>query len=184
MSETIPGGFWSLSAALTREHEEIDGGIESFVASLDDGATTSPDTGALLTAFAALRRHIYLEEEFVFPPLEAAGMWMPIQVMTREHGEIWRAMDGIEAALSALSDGGGVAGAETATADQPGPADRAALLAAARDLLALLDSHNSKEEPVIYPRADVELAADAQERLGEFLREGRTPEGWVCIQAR
>lgn len=40
-----------------------------------------------------LRRYIYLEEAFVFPPIRKAGMIMPIFVMTREHGELWRTTD-------------------------------------------------------------------------------------------
>lgn len=57
----------TLRAALEREHHEIDAGIEKF---LEDPAPTQ----SLATAFTALRRHIYLEEEYLFPPLRAEGL--------------------------------------------------------------------------------------------------------------
>jgi len=154
MSET-------LGAALEREHREIDGGIEAFIDALPDGRS---ETEPLLRSISGLRRHIYLEEEFLFPPLRAGGMMVPLFVMVRQHGELWNAMD----ALSALLDS---------------DADADALLASCRALLDLLDQHNSKEEPIIYPQADKILTADASEELTAFLAAGTMPEGWTCEKA-
>ena len=154
MSET-------LGAALEREHREIDGGIEAFIDGLPDGRGESEP---LLRSISGLRRHIYLEEEFLFPPLRAGGMMVPLFVMVRQHGELWNAMD----ALSTLLDS---------------EADADALLASCRTLLDLLDQHNSKEEPIIYPQADTILTADASEELTAFLAAGTMPEGWTCEKA-
>ena len=52
----------TLADALEREHQEIDLGIAAFRAD-------PRRTAALGRALAGLRRHIYLEEEFLFPPL-------------------------------------------------------------------------------------------------------------------
>ncbi|MER7546345.1 hemerythrin domain-containing protein [Actinomadura sp.] len=155
-------GSETLSAALEREHREIDEGIETFTAGLAEGA---PDTAPLKRALEALRRHIYLEEEFLFPPLRDAGLMAPVFVMLREHGELWRAMDGLEAEL-----------AEGAAADAAGRR--------CEELLAMLDRHNSKEEPILYPQADAVLSPEAAEHLHGFLAAGRTPDGWVCQGAR
>lgn len=144
----------TLAAALEREHREIDEGIEAFTAS------GGQETGPLKRALDALRRHIYLEEEFLFPPLRDGGLMAPVFVMLREHGEIWRAMDRLEGEL------GGEAGQ-----------------AAAHELLAILERHNSKEEPILYPQADAVLTPEAAERLHGFIASGRTPEGWVCQSA-
>lgn len=151
----------TLQSALEREHREIDRGIEAYIARLGDGATATP----LVEAIQALRRHIYLEERFLFPPLRAAGMGMPVMVMVREHGELWRTMD----TLTALVGDG---------------ADSRRLGDACGELLQQLDRHNSKEEPVIYPLADTALTAGASTELTRLLATGQTPEGWICQQAR
>ena len=144
-----------LATALEREHREIDSGIEQYAAA-DDG-----DTSPLLRSLAGLRRHIYLEEKFLFPPLREAGLMMPILVMLREHGDLWRSMDALE---SLIADG----------------AARDTVTEACRELLAKLDKHNLKEEPIIYPRADDGLTPEAAEELAAFIEAGRMPEGWVC----
>jgi hemerythrin-like domain-containing protein len=143
-----------LADALTREHRAIDAGIEAFLAEPND-----PEP--LRVAMEALRRHIYLEEQFLFPPLRQS-MMMPVFVMLREHGELWRAMDEVGAALDA---------------GDAGTADRC------RSLLSLLDAHNAKEEPVVYPRADADLSPEVAELLAAFLADGAYPPGWVCETA-
>jgi len=150
----------SLGGALEREHRQIDGGIEAYLAGLDGAADPEP----LRSALDGLRRHIYLEEEFLFPPLKAAGLMGPILVMLREHGQLWTSMDNVE---QLLADG----------------ADTAARREACTALLALLDAHNSKEEPIIYTQADATLSEEAGSELADFLARGTTPEGWVCSAA-
>ena len=155
----------TLTAALEREHQEIDAGLAAFV----DGLDSDELRGAELDRAAdALRRHIYLEEEFLFPPLRAAGMVPPVLVMLREHGEIWRTLDAL-----GLDVGPGTA-AGTAQ-------DRSVV---ARELLAQLVRHNAKEEPIIYPQGDAVLSDQAKAELHEFIDNGRMPPGWVCAQAR
>lgn len=151
----------TLSAALEREHREIDGGIEEYTAGLESGTA---DPTPLLRAMAGLRRHIFLEEEFIFPPLADTGMTMPVFVMLREHGELWDAMSRIDDLLTSSADLG-------------------VIQDACRELLTRLDSHNSKEEPIIYPQADARLSDDAASRLHDFLTDGKMPAGWRCERA-
>lgn len=150
-----------LAVALEREHREIDEGIEAFT-STQGSAQARAD--ALTRAMRALRRHIYLEETLLFPPLRAAGMVAPVFVMLREHGELWRTLDALDAKLG--ND----------------PDDMAREICG--ELLAQLDRHNSKEEPILYPQADTALDAAARATLTAFLASGHTPEGWVCEGAR
>ena len=157
-----------LADALTREHREIDEGIEQFVEALDRGAL---EADPLLGSIEALRRHIYLEETFVFPPLRHIGLMMPVMVMLREHGELWNQMDDVVRLL------------ESTTASS-GSADSAKIQATCRELLARLDQHNTKEEPIIYPRADSDLPIETTTDLRAFLETGTTPPGWVCEAAR
>lgn len=51
-------------------------------------------------------------------------------------------------------------------------------------LLAQLERHNSKEEPILYPQADAVLSAPASAELRDFIASGRMPDGWVCERAR
>ena len=76
----MPDGL--LSVVLKREHHEIDSAIAAFIEKLDGGCV-QPEP--LRAALEALRRHIYLEETILFPPIREAGMIMPIFVMMREH---------------------------------------------------------------------------------------------------
>jgi len=155
---TMPVETGPLAAALEREHREIDAGIEAF---LEGAPESDDDLESLTRALEALRRHIYLEETFLFPPLSDAGMVAPIFVMLREHGELWRTMEEMESA----------------------GAERDAVRALCRQLLALLEKHNAKEEPILYPHADTTLSATAIVELNAFLETGRTPAGWVCSGA-
>jgi DUF438 domain-containing protein len=150
-----------LASALEREHREIDRGIEAFLAADSEGGNRLE---ALRRAIEALRRHIFLEEEFLFPPLREAGMVAPVFVMLREHGEIWDTLDAVDAQLRAD------------TAD--GVVDEAC-----RTLLAQLEKHNAKEEPILYTQADAVLTPAASAGLKAFLAAGRTPDGWACAQA-
>jgi len=151
----------TLEAALEREHREIDASLELFRDGLDHGEWR---TESLTAGADALRRHIYLEEEFLFPALRAAGFMAPVFVMLREHGEIWTRLDDIERAA---------AGTDTAAAQQT-----------YRDLAALLEAHNVKEEQILYPQADSALEPAAHEQLSAFLERGQLPDGWVCEGAR
>ena len=142
-----------LASALEREHHEIDAGIAAF--------TVSPgDPQPLIRAIRALRRHIYLEEEFLFPLLGEAepGLRAPVFVMLREHAQIW------------------------ATLERE-PASGAALVLC-RQLTVRLLHHNLKEEKILYPRADDTLPPAVAGRLRAFLGSGELPEGWVCTKAR
>jgi hemerythrin-like domain-containing protein len=147
----------SLAAALQREHREIDAGVETFVA--------TGDAWALTGAIRALRRHIYLEEEFLFPPLSGTGLVAPILVMLREHGQIWAVLDRLDAALAGLA-------APDVVRDL------------CRQLTVLEQHHNPKEERTLYPQSDHALTAAAAARLQDFLASGALPDGWVCERAR
>lgn len=151
----------TLAAALEREHREIDQGIEAY---LTGAAGREARIGSLTAAMTALRRHIFLEEKFLFPPLRAAGFVAPIFVMLREHGELWRTMETIDRELGEETDSDAVEGR-------------------CKWLLAQLAQHNSKEEPILYPHADSVLDAPAGEQLRAFLDSGSLPDGWVCSGA-
>lgn len=140
----------TLAEALQHEHVEIDAGLA--------GVATMPD------AIAALRRHIYLEEEILFPPLRDAGMVGPVMVMLLEHGRMWTILDKLDALL------------------REGPDDpRIAELRA--ELVEQIGAHNPKEEMILYPQADTALDEESSAELRAFLESGALPDGWVCDRA-
>jgi hemerythrin-like domain-containing protein len=150
-----------VGAALEREHREIDAGIEAF---RTGAADRDSRIASLRRAMDALRRHIYLEEELLFPEMRAT-LAIPTLVMLREHGELWTTMRRLDATLA---EGG----------------DDASVLEVCRELVARLESHNAKEEPIFYTEADSLLAGSASAGLQAFLDSGRMPDGWVCERAR
>jgi iron-sulfur cluster repair protein YtfE (RIC family) len=153
-----------LADALTNEHQEIDAQIAAFAHALSEDRVV--DVGALSRTFVALRRHIYLEEELLFPPIRRAGLLMPILVMNKEHGEIWRLMDAVEDRLRS-------------------PAmDADALRSLCRELMARLDQHNAKEEPIVYPHTAIDLTTAEAAGVAEFLDAGRMPADWICEHGR
>src|SRR5574337_120997 len=136
-----------LAAALEREHREIDAAIDGFDAAPEEGGGR-PDS--LIGAMAALRRHIYLEEEFLFPPLRGE-LAVPTIVMLREHGDLWKTCDELEEKLASGASDESVRGL-------------------CRELLARLAAHNGKEEPIFYTRADPGLSAGESAELQTFVR--------------
>jgi hypothetical protein len=55
---------------------------------------------------------------------------------------------------------------------------------ACRELLVQLQSHNPKEERILYPQVDVLLSASELVRVRTFLDSGELPDGWVCHHLR
>lgn len=147
----------TVAVALEREHKEIDEGLAAFAEHLANGDRR---LDILAPASTALRRHIYVEEEFLFPALRKAGFVAPVFVMLREHGEIWQALDELED-------------------DEHG-----AHQDVYERLTRVLQAHNDKEEAILYPVSDSSLENGQGERLLDFLEHGTIPSGWVCERMR
>lgn len=73
----------TLAAVLEAEHREIGWGIEIFAAGCSAG---DRDPEPLRRAVSALRRHIYVEEQRLFPLLRQQELFAALMVMLREHG--------------------------------------------------------------------------------------------------
>jgi iron-sulfur cluster repair protein YtfE (RIC family) len=157
MSEPHP----AVGAVLEQDHQRIDGHLDAFARSLDDGAA---DDAAFMAGSAALRHHIYVEEAHHFPALRAAGLLGPILVMLREHGEIWDLLDQLERGL----------GAGAPASDLAGTWQR---------LERVLAEHNAKEERILYPAGDQALTEAVAAEVLAALASGSTPPGWICEMA-
>lgn len=147
----------SLRSVLEQEHRHIDAAIEPVVGSSTIGGE---QRSALLDATTVLRRHIYAEEELLFPALRDAGLVGPILVMLREHAQMWGTLEALDHRLDTHDD------TEVPTL--------------CGELLAQLQAHNPKEETILYPQADTVLDTDALSHLRAFLDAGELPSGWAC----
>lgn len=152
----------SLRDALERDHRDVDNAVEGYADGTVSGARAQL---GLKRAVEELRRHIYAEEELLFPPLRQAGMTGPILVMLREHGQMWPILDTLDRELR-----------EDAGED--------VLRTACRQLLILLQQHNPKEEQILYPQVDHVLGADERIAVREFLDAGQVPADWTCQHLR
>jgi iron-sulfur cluster repair protein YtfE (RIC family) len=150
------GGAEALSIGFEEEHRAIDRDILAVVIGPADLAGRQ----AVVVASRILRRHIYAEEELIFPALRDAGLVGPVLVMLREHAEMWPLLDTVE---RLAADG-----------------EATALQDACATLLDLLARHNPKEEVILYPRVDDALDAATATTLRRLLVDGELPTGWRC----
>ena len=150
MSEQV-----TISTMLEAEHRWIDERFEQFSRDLAMGLVKADP---FQEAASVLHRHIYLEEELLFPEVEALGLEGPTAVMVQEHGDICRFLNGI---TELIGEGAGYAQVQDSF----------------KVLRKLLEEHNVKEESVLYPSAD-RLLNSAE--LVRRLKEANPPNGWAC----
>lgn len=149
----------TLADALEREHQQIDHAIDHFLG--DRG-----DATALLGAITALRRHIYLEEEYLFPALPDPALAAPVFVMLREHAQMWRLLDALEDALRTRDD-------------------RSEAARLCKELSIQLQHHNQKEERILYAAAATTIPTELTGRIRGLIDSiPEAPPGWVCIKMR
>ena len=148
----------SISELLQSEHRWVAERLEHFGQGLDKGQVSADP---FHEAGAVLHRHIYLEEDILFPQVEVRGLMGPAEVLAQEHGEICGYLNGIGDLVKAGAPAGRVQAAFTA-------------------LRSLLDEHNLKEEQVLYPAADRLLEPDELAQMLQKLTAAQRPENWVC----
>jgi DUF438 domain-containing protein len=148
----------TITTVLEPEHRWIDERFEQFQAGLAAGQVNAEP---FEEAAKALHRHMYVEEEILFPEVETRGLAGPVQVMYQDHGEIARLMNVVH---------GLIASGAPAT-------DCQAALAA---VISVLGEHGTKEEMILYPTADQVLDGPDFSQLVKLVREEPVPEGWLC----
>ncbi len=153
-----PADPTTIHGLMESEHQWVDARFTRFLGLLDSGVL---DGSPFFEASGVLHRHIYLEEEILFPELERHGLSGPVAVMALEHGEIWRN----------LADVAGLIRAD---------ADVERVRASLKALEELLDAHNFKEEQILYPAADEVVSPEQLPQMLDALRESQAPPGWVC----
>ncbi|MBX7194536.1 MAG: hemerythrin domain-containing protein [Sandaracinaceae bacterium] len=136
---TQPNLETGASEFFTADHARCDALWARVEELVDEGDDTQ--ARAQWKAFdAAMRRHLAMEEEVVFPALdEATGMrgMGPVAVMKHEHAQMRTLLD----RMGALAERGEL-GAMSDHGDS---------------LMMLIQQHNAKEEGVLYPMMDAAL---------------------------
>jgi iron-sulfur cluster repair protein YtfE (RIC family) len=130
----------SVSTLLGADHARVDGLLEDLAEMLADGEVERAEYH-FADVEDALKRHIRVEEEILFPVFDARVRLVgPTSVMRVEHRRIEALLGALRAAL-----------------------DRAQV-DVARQTLAALDAvlveHDRKEERILYPKTDAALAPD------------------------
>ena len=143
---------------LVEQHRLMEVGFSGLV----DGSGSRQE---LSEAVYLLRRHIYVEEAFLFPIIEQdQGRWMALAQMKSDHGEMW---PHIESAIELLQ--------------AKAPLDD--LFPAARAMLRLLEVHDQREERAIYSVADRYVANANHPSLESLFAATEIPPGWRCLRA-
>lgn len=166
MSHDLPtpaaptGVAWSVNLhhALAQEYPAIQQRIDGFLVQLGGWPFASAELAHSVTA---LRRHIYVEEEFLFPPLREAGMVGPVYAMSADHQDLWRSLVRVEEHLNDAS---------SYEVQQE----------SCRILAAQLDRHTSREDPVVFEHVDDVLSPQAMADLRAFVENATPPPGWTC----
>jgi iron-sulfur cluster repair protein YtfE (RIC family) len=141
----------SVSACLEHDHRVLD----AIVADVE-GFVQGRDLVVAAEYFALFRRrleaHIDAEETLLFPFFErATSRNGPTSVMRREHGDIRQVMSALSAALAGGEKSpSGPCGCSCSAKANP--------LALLDELKRVLESHNEKEERVLYPAIDANAA--------------------------
>lgn len=147
------------SKLLIEQHRQLD----AQLLNLQTGAY-SPTL--LANTIHQLKRHIYIEEELLFPLVNSRALKMPLAVMRDEHGQMWQLMQQLSACHATQAD---------ATAPNQH------CLALCQQLFQLLELHNPKEEEIIYSALDVYNANDVEPgSLAEDIANAKLPANWVC----
>ena len=146
------GAMTSISEFLTTDHRH---GDELFAAAAQaaeqgDWAVCHQQFNAFLRA---LKRHMKIEEEALFPAFEqATGITAgPTRVMRHEHQQMLALLEDVAAAIAAH--------------------DAARFRSLAQSFTALMGSHSAKEENVLYPMCDEALPGLSGEKLQEMMAQ-------------
>lgn len=140
----------TITAVLTADHRQGDQLFAATTRAAEEG-----DWSACHRQFdgflAALKRHMKIEEEMLFPAFEQASgiSGGPTSVMRQEHQRMLALLDEIAAAIAAH--------------------DSELFRATADSFAGVMEAHSLKEERILYPLCDEVLPGSSAEKLQEML---------------
>jgi hemerythrin-like domain-containing protein len=137
--------YQTIGECLGQDHRRIDKLLADLCAMVGDSELERADH-SMGDFDAALRRHIRIEEDLLFPLVESRFAW-PVAMMKREHREIFGWTEELKDSLARL---------------ERGPASTALA-----ELTQIFGQHHVKEEEILYPAIDRVLSADERRALLE-----------------
>jgi len=144
----------------SEDHRKVEMLLESLLKSLQDQPKAQR---AFEELERLLHKHIYCEEELLFPEVEARGLSGPTDVMRSEHGQISGLLAAIQKSL------------------REGNMTIKTFIDGLKDILA---AHDLKEEGVLYPAADSMIEHESAKALLERVRNAVSPKDWKCRALR
>ena len=141
--------------SLERDHDQEHGKLVEARISMSRGEF---DKNSFLEFVNNIRRHIYIEEEIIFPDLVVldSNLKGPVSGLEMEHASLWMLMDRI----LAETDSGTVRKSPKYL----------------EEIERILAVHNAVESTNIYPKIKDERIPD--------LEQATLPEGWICRRLR
>lgn len=141
--------------SLERDHDQEHGKLVEARISMSRGEF---DKNSFLEFVNNIRRHIYIEEEIIFPDLVVldSNLKGPISGLEMEHASLWMLMDRI----LAETDSGTIRKSPKYL----------------EEIERILAVHNAVESTNIYPKIKDERIPD--------LEQATLPEGWICRRLR
>ncbi|MBI3092088.1 MAG: hemerythrin domain-containing protein [Candidatus Tectomicrobia bacterium] len=146
-----------------RELDRLDAALSRVQTSGNLAAELATIRQAVTFLDTEVRQHNQIEEDHLFPVLEATAPGGPIGVMLDEHRELWAALDALQNSLRKLA------------ARSTDEAARDLLLREGLHICDLLRNHIAKEENILFPSARECLTPSQLERIS-WAMEGEASE--------
>ncbi len=143
---------------LIEDHRELDVKLEKLLDIISKGEI---DPVLFAQISKSLKRHIYIEEEEIFPSISERSneLRQRIAGLEMEHASIWMLLDRVENEISVRN-----------VEKSPKYIE---------EISSILVSHNEQEEDKVYP-----IISQNEKNSQKKITEYEVPEGWVCHRLR
>lgn len=147
-----------VSEFFEQDHQRLDSAIKGFRHSLEQGV---PDRDYFNQLLQGLHRHIFWEEDLLFPLVKPSGAIETIEEFCTDHALIWKNLAELEVGLA-----------------QGVPCGQ--LEMTLNEMSEMLEAHNIDEERTIYAQADQLCDNHAATEFLDRVRVMDTPRDWRC----
>lgn len=148
-----------ISEFFEQDHQRVDGVLNGFRRSLEE---RQPDKGYLGQLVEGLHRHIYWEEDLLFPLVKPLADSEIVDEFCTDHALIWKNLGELEAGLAQGTSAG-------------------LLELTLNEMVEVLEAHNIDEERTIYAQADQLCDGLAADEFLSKVQGADAPVDWHCL---